>query len=151
MSQSVDDTDRAIDLSRFDNDFQREKIDESNTVEAIPDGKYRVIVQEVLLKETQASRNPMVRWTLARRWFADGRPAAVEEPWDHEQYTEVPQDGAARVRPGPAIAFGAAQRLDQMRNIQLEVTKRTKGPNDNIYFNRRIPDGDAGLSDDLPF
>jgi hypothetical protein len=44
------------------------------------------------------------------------------------------------------------QHLDQMRNIQLEVTKVTKGPNDNIYFNRRIPDADAGPSgDDLPF
>jgi hypothetical protein len=64
MSQSVDESESAIDLSRFDSDFQREKIDESSTPQAVPDGKYRVIVQEVLLKETQASGNPMVQWTL---------------------------------------------------------------------------------------
>jgi hypothetical protein len=152
MSQSVDESDRAIDLSRFDSDFQREKIDDSSTLDAIPDGKYRVIVQEVLLKETQSSGNPMVRWTLR----IIGSPMDDRLLWKNRVIT----NNTLKYLKVELHMCGLdlqslselPQHLEQMRNIQLEVTKRTKGPNDNIYFNRRIPDGDAGPSgDDLPF
>ena len=152
MSQFVDESDRAIDLSRFDSDFKREKIDESNTLEAIPDGKYRVIVQEVLLKETQASGNPMVRWTLR----IVGPTMEDRLLWKNRVITSNTLKYLKMELHVCGLDLHSLselpQHLDQMRNIQLEVTKRTKGPNDNIYFDRRIPDGDAGPSgDDLPF
>jgi hypothetical protein len=152
MSQSVDESDRAIDLSRFDNDFQREKIDESNSLEAVPDGKYRVIVQEVLLKETQSSGNPMVQWTLR----IVGSPMDDRLLWKNRVITSNTLKYLKLELHVCGLDLQSLselpQHLAQMRNIQLEVTKRTKGPNDNIYFNRRIRDGDAGPSgDDLPF
>jgi|SRR5579862_170450 len=152
MSQSVDESESAIDLSRFDSDFQREKIDESSTPQAVPDGKYRVIVQEVLLKETQASGNPMVQWTLR----IVGSPMDDRLLWKNRVITNNTLKYLKMELHVCGLDLQSLselpQHLDQMRNIQLEVTKRTKGPNDNIYFNRRIPEGDAGPSgDDLPF
>ena len=152
MSQSVDESDRAIDLSRFDSDFQCEKIDDSNTLDAIPDGKYRVIVQEVLLKETQQSGNPMLRWTLR----IVGPPMNDRLLWKNRVITSNTLKYLKMELHVCGLDLQSLselpQHLEQMRNIQLEVTKRTKGPNDNIYFNRRIPDGDTGMSgDDFPF
>ena len=47
--------------------------------------------------------------------------------------------------------------LEQLLNIKLEVTKRTRGENENIYFNRRIVMADdagapgAAMDDMIPF
>jgi hypothetical protein len=47
--------------------------------------------------------------------------------------------------------------LEQLINIKLEVTKRTRGENENIYFNRRIVLADepeaqgAAMEDMIPF
>ncbi len=53
--------------------------------------------------------------------------------------------------------------LDRLLDVKLEITKRTKGDNENVYFNRRIvlddDAGDAGdahghgfgADDDIPF
>ena len=122
MSQSVDESDRAIDLSRFDNDFQREQIDDSSTLEAIPDGKYRVIVQEVLLKETQASGNPMVRWTLR----IVGSAMDDRLLWKNRVITSNTLKYLKMELHVCGLDLQSLselpQHLEQMRNIQLEVT-----------------------------
>ena len=47
--------------------------------------------------------------------------------------------------------------LEQLLNVKLEVTKRTRGENENIYFNRRIVLADdpeipgAAMEDMIPF
>jgi hypothetical protein len=46
------------------------------------------------------------------------------------------------------------ENLEKLLDVKLEITKRTRGDNENIYFNRRIvtddiPDDDP--DDEIPF
>lgn len=60
-----DDADAPIDLSRFDDDYQRAGIRYGDVpVDTIPDGYYEVRVEEARLKRTPRTGNPMLIWKL---------------------------------------------------------------------------------------
>jgi hypothetical protein len=128
---------KAIDLAQFDDDFQSESTEERGDFESVPDGKYQVAVEKVELTQSSTG-NPMLKWTLrilaprfANRllWrnsvFTANTLKYVKTDLhlcglDLEKLSELPKH------------------LGKLLEVKLEVTKKTKGDNENIYFNRRI-------------
>ena len=128
---------QSIDLAQFDDDFQSEQAEERADFESVPDGKYQVAVEKVELTQSSTG-NPMLKWTLrilaprfANRFlwrnsvFTANTLKFVKTDLhlcglDLEKLSELPKH------------------LDKLLDVKLEVTKKTKGDNENIYFNRRI-------------
>ena len=111
----------------------------------IPDGKYQVNVERVELTRAQTSGIPMLKWTLrilapthkGRLLWRNNVIATRENiRWlkadlytcglDLENISDLPGH------------------LEKLIGVKLEVTKRTRGENENIYFNRRIVLEDGG-------
>jgi len=133
-----------LDLAQFDDDFAQAEV-EDREFEPIPDGKYQVNVERVELTRAQTSGNPMLKWTLrviapqfrGRLLWRNNVIATRENiKWlktdlhtcglDLEKLSELPNN------------------LDKLLNVKVEVTKRTRGENENVYFNRRIVLEDGG-------
>ncbi len=128
---------QSIDLAQFDDGFQSEATEERGDFESVPDGKYQVAVEKVELTQSSTG-NPMLKWTLrilaprfANRFlwrnsvFTHNTLKYVKTDLhmcglDLEKLSELPKH------------------LDRLLDVKLEVTKKTKGDNENIYFNRRI-------------
>jgi hypothetical protein len=128
---------KSIDLAQFDDDFQSEATEERGDFESVPDGKYQVAVEKVELTQSSTG-NPMLKWTLrilaprfANRFlwrnsvFTHNTLKYVKTDLhlcglDLDKLSELPKH------------------LDKLLDVKLEVTKKTKGENENIYFNRRI-------------
>ena len=128
---------QSIDLAQFDDGFQKEATEERGDFEIVPDGKYQVAVEKVELTQSSTG-NPMLKWTLrilaprfANRFlwrnsvFTHNTLKYVKTDLhmcglDLEKLSELPKH------------------LDRLLDVKLEVTKKTKGDNENIYFNRRI-------------
>lgn len=135
-------------LAQFDDDFAEAPIEERE-FEDVLDGKYQVKVEKVELTKAQSSGNPMLKWTLkilgpryaGRLLWRNSVMASKENlKWlktdlhtcgiDIEKLSELPT------------------RLGDLLDVTLEVTKRTKGENENIYINRRIIVDDHPIEDD---
>ena len=133
-----------IDLTQFDEDFAEAEVEERD-FEPIPDGKYQVNVERVELTRAQTSGNPMLKWTLriiaprfrGRLLWRNNVMATRENiKWlktdlhtcglDLEKLSDLPAN------------------LEKLVGVKLEVTKRTRGENENVYFNRRIVLEDGG-------
>jgi len=133
-----------IDLTQFDEDFAEAEVEERD-FEPIPDGKYQVNVERVELTRAQTSGNPMLKWTLriiaprfrGRLLWRNNVMATRENiKWlktdlhtcglDLEKLSDLPAN------------------LEKLIDVKLEVTKRTRGENENVYFNRRIVLEDGG-------
>ena len=133
-----------IDLTQFDEDFAEAEVEERD-FEPIPDGKYQVNVERVELTRAQTSGNPMLKWTLriiaprfrGRLLWRNNVMATRENiKWlktdlhtcglDLEKLSDLPAN------------------LEKPIGVKLEVTKRTRGENENVYFNRRIVLEDGG-------
>lgn len=127
-----------IDLSQFDDDYDSAEV-EDREFDAVPDGKYQVMVERVELSRAKSSGNPMLKWTLkilapthaGRLLWRNNVMASKENiKWlkndlhtcglELEKLSELPE------------------RLNDLLDLTLEVTKRTRGENENIYLNRRI-------------
>lgn len=153
----------AVDLSRFDEDFAEAPVEEKE-FETVPDGEYQVKVDKVEITTARSSGNPMLKWTLrvlaprcrGRLLWRNNVMATRENiRWlkndlhvcglDLQKLSDLPS------------------RLEELLDVTLEVTKRTRGDSENIYFNRRIVldpgAADTGESDarhgsekdDIPF
>ncbi len=133
-----------IDLTQFDEDFAEAEVEERD-FEPIPDGKYQVNVERVELTRAQTSGKPMLKWTLriiaprfrGRLLWRNNVMATRENiKWlktdlhtcglDLEKLSDLPAN------------------LEKLIGVKLEVTKRTRGENENVYFNRRIVLEDGG-------
>lgn len=146
-----------IDLSQFDADFAEASV-EDREFDDVPDGKYRVLVDKVELTTAKTSGNPMLKWKLrilgphyAGRFLWRNNVIATRENvrW---LKNDLHVCGLELVR-----LSDLREHLPALLDVQLEVTKRTKGENVNIYFNRRLvldeqgTGGTDGRPDDLPF
>ena len=149
MTQDYDTTGMSdLDLAQFDDDFSEASIEERE-FEEIPDGKYQVNVEKVELTRAQSSGNPMLKWTLkilgprfaGRLLWRNSVMASKENlKWlktdlhtcglEIKKLSELPS------------------RLGDLLDVKLEITTRTKGENENIYFNRRIVVEDVPAGDD---
>jgi hypothetical protein len=132
-----------LDLSRFDDDFAAAPVEEREFDE-VPDGKYQVNVEKVELAPAKTSGNPLLKWTLKilgpqfrgrLLWRHNVMATRENIRWlksdlhtcglDLEKLSDLPKY------------------LEALLDVKLEITKRTKGDNVNIYFNRRIVLDDA--------
>jgi hypothetical protein len=129
---------RNIDLSQFDDDFRGEQPAEREDFESVPDGKYQVTVEKVELTEAQSTGNPMLKWTL--RVIA---PTFVNRlMWRNSVITH----NTLKYLKTDLHLCGLdldkisdlPKHLKKLLDLKLEVTKKTKGDNANIFFNRRI-------------
>jgi hypothetical protein len=148
-----------IDLSAFDDDFVEAPIEEREFDE-VPDGKYQVQVDKVEITTAKSSGNAMLKWTLrilgpqfAGRLLWRNNVIATRENvrWLKNDLHTCGLDLVKLSELG--------DHLPQLLDVQLEVTKRTRGDSVNVYFNRRLvldeqgTGGDYGraMPDDIPF
>ena len=158
MTENTNDN---IDLSQFDDEYASAEVEERN-FEAVPDGKYQVVVDRLEVTRTKESGNPMLKWTLKiiapthqgrLLWKNNVMASAENLKWlksdlhtcglDIEKLSELPAN------------------LEKLLDVKLEITKRTRDKNENIYFNRRIVtddvpttntgEGESSENDDIPF
>ena len=129
---------RAIDLSQFDDDFRAEQPEERGDFESVPDGKYQVTVEKVELTEAQSSGNPMLKWTLrviAPKFI--NRLIWRNSVITHNTLKYVKTDLHLCGLELDKIS-DLPKNLKKLLDVKIEVTKKTKGDNENIFFNRRI-------------
>jgi hypothetical protein len=133
----------SIDLTQFDDDFRAEQPEDRGDFETVPDGKYQVTVEKAELTEAQSSGNPMIKWTLRIL----GPKFANRLMWRNSVIT---QNTLKYVKTDLHLCGLDLERLsdlpkhlDRLLDVKLEVTKRTKGDSENIYFNRRIETGQS--------
>jgi hypothetical protein len=150
MSYQYDNTGMGdIDLAQFDDDFAEAPVEERE-FEDVPDGKYQVKVEKVELTKAQSSGNPMLKWTLkilgprfaGRLLWRNSVMASKENlKWLKTDLHTCGVD-IAKLSELPT-------RFCDLLDVTLEITKRTKGESENIYFNRRVVVDDmAGMEDD---
>jgi hypothetical protein len=155
MSYDYDTTGTSdLDLAQFDDDFAEAPVEERE-FEDVPDGKYQVKVEKVELTRAQSSGNPMLKWTLkilgprcaGRLLWRNSVMASKENlKWLKTDLHTCGVD-IAKLSDLP-------NRLGDLLDVTLEITKRTKGENENIYLNRRVVVedlGDAGDDSLAPF
>ena len=123
-----------VNLAAYDDEFASA---ETQNHDEVPDGKYQVRIQGVRLGHSQQG-NPMIKWDLVviagnqinRHIFKNSviTPAAL--PFVKGDLKTLGLDLAK---------FSDLQhRLDELLDVTLEVTKRTRGEYANVYFNKRI-------------
>ena len=126
-----------IDLAQFDDDYSNAPVEEKDFDE-VPDGKYQVNVEKVELTKAQSTGNPMLKWTLKIL----GPKCAGRLMWRNSVITKATLSWLKTDLSTCGLEIvGLSElsgRLGDLLDIKLEVTKRTKGENQNIYFNRRI-------------
>ncbi len=134
-----------IDLTQFDEPYSAEKAEERG--ESVPDGTYQVTVEKVELTEAKKSGNPMLKWKLVviaprhvgriiwrNNVFTVNTLKYVKTDLhlcglDLEKLSDLPQH------------------LHRLLDVKLEVTKKTKDGNENVFFNRRIQAAGATSAD----
>lgn len=144
-----------IDLSRFNHLYRTDAPAEPRpSVNAIPDGRYEVVVAEASLTTSQSSGNPMIRWVL-RITGSTFRDRVLRK---HSAITEksLPYVKKELEMCGLRLASFSdlAERVSELEGVELEVAKITKDNDSKVYFNRAItsqrqPDGES--NDELPF
>ena len=123
-----------VDLSAFDDEFSSA---EAPSFDEVPDGKYQARIDSVRLDRSQKG-DPMLRWDLI---VIAGQHAGC-----HIFKNSVITPAALPFVKGDLKTLGMElgkfsdlqQRLDELLDITLEVTKRTRGEYTNVYFNKRI-------------
>jgi hypothetical protein len=128
---------KSIDLAQFDDDFQSEATAERGDFEDVPDGKYQVAVEKVELAQSSTG-NAMLKWTLrilAPRFV--NRFLWRNSVFTHNTLKYVKTDLHLCGLDLEKLS-DLPKHLDKLLDVKLEVTKKTKGDNENIYFNRRI-------------
>ena len=127
----------ATDLATFDEEFEGAPVEDSG-FEPLPDGKYQVAVERVELLRSRAG-NPMLKWTLrvlgpqcqGRLLWRNNVIASAENlKW---LKTDLHTCG---ITLGKLSELPA--RLPELLDVNLEVTKRTRGENESVYLNKRI-------------
>lgn len=131
----------AADLTAFDDDYAEAETPE---FEEVPDGKYQVRVHTVKLARSQKN-DPMIKWDTViisgqhagRHIFKNSVITQASLPFVKadlqtlglklERFSELPNH------------------LDDLLDLTIDVTKRTKGDYTNVYFNRllNIPPGEG--------
>ena len=144
-----------VDLSAFDDEFAAA---ETPSIEEVPDGKYQVRIDSVRLDRSQKG-DPMIKWDLI--------VIAGQHTGRHIFKNSVITPAALPFVKGDLKTLGMelarfselSNRLEELLDATLEVTKRTRGEYTNVYFNKRIQiaGGAAAAAptqrsaDDLPF
>ncbi|MGD0577937.1 MAG: DUF669 domain-containing protein [Bryobacteraceae bacterium] len=127
--------DAPIDLVRFDEAFQRAKLKEGeNGQEAIPDGYYDTLVEEVRLTKTPRTGNPMVIWKL-RIVSEDFHARTLNKTRIITEKTlQFLKDDLERCGVHLERLSDLSLHLDEMFGLKINVLKKTKDQWTDIYF-----------------
>lgn len=137
-----------MDLSQFDDDFKAAEVETGEYVQ-VPDGKYQVNVDRVELTKSR-NGNPMLKWTF--RILAPVHRGRLL--WKNSVIT----DRTLKWLKKDLVICGLqldrlselSDRLHDLVNIQLEINKRTKGEDENLYLQQRIAiDGASSNENDF--
>jgi hypothetical protein len=141
-----------FDLSQFDNGFNTTEPAATND-DPVPDGHYTVKVERVELKRSKTKGHPMLVWSLritsgkyARRMLFKTNLIASERnlPWLKRDLLAV----GLRLKKLSDLPH----HLDELLDMRLEVTQRTKGEYVNVYINKRLASPPVtAADDDIPF
>ena len=148
-----------IDLAQFDEEFAGAGIKERE-FEPVPDGKYQVNVKRVELTRSKSSDTPMLKWELQIL-----APSCQGRMLFHNNMIETPENLKWLKTDLHTCGLELKKlselpgNLEKLLDVKLEVTKRTRGDYENVFFNRRIvmKDGEHPASssnrphDDIPF
>ncbi|MCK4414409.1 MAG: DUF669 domain-containing protein [Candidatus Eisenbacteria sp.] len=130
-----------FELTKFDDDFAAAEVE---IRDAIPDGRYQVRVEHVELTRSRAAGNPMLKWTLR---ILDG-PQEGRCLWRHNMLITAENIKWLKTdlhRCGVEIAklSDLPENLGRLRDLVLEVTKRTRDENSNVFINKRVEQADG--------
>jgi hypothetical protein len=124
----------AIDLSSYDAEFEAAQVPD---MEEVPDGKYQVRVNTVKLAQSQKG-DPMLKWDLV---VISGQHADR-----HIFKNSVITPASLPFVKGDLQTLGLTlakfsdlpNHLELLLDLNIEVTKRTKGDFTNVYFNKLL-------------
>ena len=132
--EQYENTSPSVDLSSFDDEFATAQ---SPEYDEVPDGKYHARIESVRL-ETSQKGDPMIKFDLevlsgshaGRHIFKNSVITQASLPY---------VKGDLRTLGLELSKFSELSgRLDELLDVTLEITKRTRGDYSNVYFNRRI-------------
>jgi hypothetical protein len=144
-----------VDLSTLDDEYAKTQAAPRDQ-DTVPDGRFQVNVEKVELTRARTSGNTLLRWQLkilngplaGRLLFKNSVIASPENlkflktdlvlcGLELEKLSELPD------------------RLEDLLDVKLDIVKKSRGDNSNIYFNRRIVLADTpsapGPDDITPF
>ncbi len=130
--------DDPYDLAQWSEAYKNATI-EDREFESVPDGKYQVVVDTVEMAKSQTSGNPMLKWKL--KVIAPSHVGGII--WRNNV---IGSDSNVRWLKNDLHVCGLdldeikelPAKLGTLLNVALEVTKKTRGENENVYINRRI-------------
>ena len=126
-----------IDLSKWDDEYESAEV-EPNKFDEVPDGKYQVKVEKVELARSQ-NDNEMLKWQLrvlgpnhaGRMIFRNNMITSSE----NIKYLKNDLHTCGLVL---AKLSELKNKLNDLLDVKIEVTKKTRGEFSNVYFNSRI-------------
>ncbi|MFH2000495.1 MAG: DUF669 domain-containing protein [Planctomycetota bacterium] len=125
-----------IDLSQFDDEFATTEIQDKE-FDDLPDGKFQVKIEKAELTRSKRKNLPMLKWTLR---ILNG-PFAGRLLWRNNLI--VTPDNLKWLKTdlftcGLVLdkASDLKKRLPDLLDLKLEVTKRTRNGNENVFLNR---------------
>ena len=130
-----------VNLSEYDDQFNQA---EEPGFDNIPDGKYQVNVKKAEITKAKTSGNPMLKWTLKiigptqinrLLWTYHVLNNSIGQSWLKKdlnlcdihlnKLSDLPKN------------------LENLLDVKLEVTVRTRDDSTNVYFNRRLADNEV--------
>ncbi|GJM43882.1 MAG: hypothetical protein DHS20C21_07240 [Gemmatimonadota bacterium] len=145
---TTDQTPDEFDLAQLDDEYAAASGEDQ--FESIPDGTYPAIVEQVELKRSKTSNRKMLEWELRiTSGECEGRKlwkyTLLETPenlvWAKKDFNRVGLQ-LAKLSDLPS-------RLGELLDVRVEITKKTKGDYDGVYFRGRL-EGSVS-SGDRPF
>jgi len=126
-----------IDLSHLDEEFATTEVPEQDFT-PIPDGKYQVMVERAEIVTARSTGNPMLKWTLRIL----GPTFKDRLLWKNNVLISGLMEYVKRDLKTCGIHLQGLSELEshleELLDLKLEITKKTKGENENIYFNKLI-------------
>jgi hypothetical protein len=130
--ESFEPVDSQVDLSSFDDEFETA---EAPSYEEVPDGKYQVMIQTAKLESSQKG-DPMIKFDLeiisgsqaGRHIFKNSVITQASLPYVTGDLTTLGL--------GLAKFSELANRLEELLDVTLEVTKRTRPHGESAESNR---------------
>jgi hypothetical protein len=140
-------------LEQFDDDYRNAETQDRDDFKPVPDGTYQVYVDEVMLKKTKETQQPMLSWQfkiMAGKY--EGRILFKNAVIMKDALVYIKTDLSVC---GLELArfSDLPSHLSQLLNVKLEVKIVNKGENQRIYLQRKIETSadDMPTQDDIPF
>ncbi len=140
-----------VNLSEYDDQFNQA---EEPGFDNIPDGKYQVNVDKAEITKAKTSGNPLLKWTLK----IIGPTNINRLLWNYHILNNP--TGQSWLKKDLNLCdihlnklSDLPKNIENLLDVKLEVTVRTRNDNTNVYFNRRLNDNEIQETDkdDLPF